>query len=219
MPVSSTRLTSSASMRGESAVHSAPLARTQVRALAAIVGCDVHPINNRRILQTLRKQFGADEAAINAWCATWITAGFDAIEALLIRRVPFTLEGDELHLTREGGHSARRIVHATDATGAAVQKTLMEVVRSTPGITVFEHHTLVWCRRTQGLWNEEPFLDGLGLRPRAHVLGGNEQVVATAGMDGVVDQGTSVLGQGDPPNDAVETAGEHIVGSERWARR
>ena len=62
-----------------------PLARTQVRALAAIVGCDVHPINNRRILQTLRKQFGADEAAINAWCATWITAGFDAIEALLAK--------------------------------------------------------------------------------------------------------------------------------------
>ncbi len=57
--------------------------------------------------------------------------------------VPFTLEGEELHLTREGGHSARRIVHATDATGAAVQKTLIEVVRSTPGITVFEHHTLV----------------------------------------------------------------------------
>jgi len=57
--------------------------------------------------------------------------------------VPFTLEGDDLHLTREGGHSARRIVHATDATGAAVQKTLIDVVRSTPGITVFEHHTLV----------------------------------------------------------------------------
>jgi maleylpyruvate isomerase len=60
-----------------------PEARAHVRALAAIVGCDVHPINNRRILQTLRQQFGADEAAINAWCATWITAGFDAIEALL----------------------------------------------------------------------------------------------------------------------------------------
>ncbi len=57
--------------------------------------------------------------------------------------VPFTLEGEELHLTREGGHSARRIVHATDATGAAVQKTLIEQVRSTPGITVFEQHTLV----------------------------------------------------------------------------
>jgi maleylpyruvate isomerase len=60
-----------------------PEARAQVRALAAIVGCDVHPINNRRILQYLRRHMGADEAAINAWCGTWITAGFDAIEALL----------------------------------------------------------------------------------------------------------------------------------------
>ncbi len=57
--------------------------------------------------------------------------------------VPFTLEGEQLHLTREGGHSARRIAHVTDATGAAVQKTLIEVVRATPGITVFEQHTLV----------------------------------------------------------------------------
>lgn len=57
--------------------------RAYVRALAAVVACDVHPINNRRILETLRHQFNADEAAINAWCATWITAGFDAIEALL----------------------------------------------------------------------------------------------------------------------------------------
>ncbi|MEO0002923.1 MAG: hypothetical protein RLZZ22_615 [Pseudomonadota bacterium] len=57
--------------------------RAQVRALAAIVGCDIHPINNRRILEYLRKTFGADEAAINAWCGTWISAGFDAYEALL----------------------------------------------------------------------------------------------------------------------------------------
>ncbi len=57
--------------------------RAHVRALAAIVGCDIHPINNKRILETLRRDFGADEAKVNAWCATWITAGFDAIEALL----------------------------------------------------------------------------------------------------------------------------------------
>jgi maleylpyruvate isomerase len=57
--------------------------RAHVRALAAIVGCDIHPINNRRILETLRKQFGANEDAINAWCGTWISAGFDAYEALL----------------------------------------------------------------------------------------------------------------------------------------
>ena len=60
-----------------------PLGRARVRALAAIVGCDIHPLNNRRILQTLRQQFGADEATVNAWCATWIGAGFDAYEALL----------------------------------------------------------------------------------------------------------------------------------------
>lgn len=58
-------------------------ARAHVRALAAIVGCDIHPINNRRILQTLRKQFGANEETINAWCGTWIGDGFDAYEALL----------------------------------------------------------------------------------------------------------------------------------------
>ena len=57
--------------------------------------------------------------------------------------VPFSLEGEQLHLTREGGHGARRIAHVTDATGAAVQRTLIDVVRSAPGITVFEDHTLV----------------------------------------------------------------------------
>lgn len=49
----------------------------------------------------------------------------------------------ELHLTREGGHSQRRIVHAADATGAAVQRTLMEQVRKAPNITLYEHHMLV----------------------------------------------------------------------------
>lgn len=57
--------------------------RARVRALAAIVGCDVHPINNRRILEYLRKVFGADDTAINAWSGHWISAGFDAYEALL----------------------------------------------------------------------------------------------------------------------------------------
>jgi maleylpyruvate isomerase len=62
-------------------------ARTRtVRALAAIIGCDVHPINNRRILETLRHRFGADEAAINEWCGTWIASGFDAFDALISGR-------------------------------------------------------------------------------------------------------------------------------------
>ncbi|MDR2992182.1 MAG: L-aspartate oxidase [Burkholderiaceae bacterium] len=57
--------------------------------------------------------------------------------------VPFSQEDGALHLTREGGHSARRIVHAADATGAAVQHTLIDAVRATPGIELFERHTLV----------------------------------------------------------------------------
>ena len=57
--------------------------RAHVRAMAAMVGCDIHPVNNRRILEYLRKNFGANEDAINAWCGTWISDGFDALEALL----------------------------------------------------------------------------------------------------------------------------------------
>jgi maleylpyruvate isomerase len=60
-----------------------PEDRARVRALAALVGCDIHPINNRRVLEYLRNVLGCDDAAVNAWCATWINAGFEALEALL----------------------------------------------------------------------------------------------------------------------------------------
>jgi maleylpyruvate isomerase len=60
-----------------------PAQRAHVRALAAIVGCDIHPVNNRRILEALRHEFGANAAAVNRWCTRWITDGFDAFEALL----------------------------------------------------------------------------------------------------------------------------------------
>ena len=59
------------------------LGRARVRALAAIVGCDIHPINNLRILNELRSTFGADEEAVKRWCGKWIFAGFEAIERLL----------------------------------------------------------------------------------------------------------------------------------------
>nr|WP_319565763.1 L-aspartate oxidase [uncultured Rhodoferax sp.] len=66
-----------------------------------------------------------------------------AISWLQTMGVPFSEEDGQLHLTREGGHSARRIVHVTDATGAAVQSTLIERVQQTPNITLFENHTLI----------------------------------------------------------------------------
>lgn len=67
----------------------------------------------------------------------------ESIDWLRSLGVPFSQENGQLHLAREGGHSARRIVHVTDATGASVQQTLIEHVRRTPQITLFEHHMLV----------------------------------------------------------------------------
>lgn len=60
-----------------------PEARARVRAMAAIVGCDIHPLNNRRVLELLRHDFALDDAAIDAWAGRWITAGFDALETML----------------------------------------------------------------------------------------------------------------------------------------
>jgi len=57
--------------------------RARVRALAAIVGCDIHPLNNRRVLEYLRHTLGCNEAAVLAWCGTWISAGFSALESML----------------------------------------------------------------------------------------------------------------------------------------
>lgn len=69
-----------------------PEARARVRAMAALVGCDIHPLNNRRVLEYLRKTLGCDETAVQAWCATWIESGFAALETLLaadVRRGAF----------------------------------------------------------------------------------------------------------------------------------
>jgi L-aspartate oxidase len=72
--------------------------------------------------------------------------GREAIDWLIGQGVPFTRdEKSELgyHLTREGGHSERRIIHAADATGHAVQVTLEQKVRSHPNITVLENHCAI----------------------------------------------------------------------------
>lgn len=67
----------------------------------------------------------------------------DAIDWLIEQGVPFTKDKEAelgFHLTREGGHSQRRIIHAADATGHAVQVTLEQLVRIHPNISLFEHH-------------------------------------------------------------------------------
>lgn len=71
--------------------------------------------------------------------------GRESIQWLIDTGVDFTREpgGTEFHLTREGGHSARRIIHSADATGRAVSTTLIEQVLQQPNIEVFENHLAV----------------------------------------------------------------------------
>ncbi len=59
-----------------------------------------------------------------------------AIQRLVDLGVPFNTEGERLHLTREGGHSHRRIVHVADATGWAVQSALLKAAEDHPNITL-----------------------------------------------------------------------------------
>jgi L-aspartate oxidase len=75
----------------------------------------------------------------------------EAIQWLIEQGVPFTRDDDpahddgsfEFHLTREGGHSHRRIIHAADATGAAIFKTLLEQARQRPNIELLEQRVAV----------------------------------------------------------------------------
>ena len=57
--------------------------RARVRALAAIVACDIHPLNNLRVLRYLHRPLGHDEGAVGTWYNHWIDTGFRAFEGLL----------------------------------------------------------------------------------------------------------------------------------------
>jgi len=61
------------------------LGRARVRALATMIACDIHPLNNLRVLLWLHDQFGADESAQKAWFTHWVVLTFDALEAKLSR--------------------------------------------------------------------------------------------------------------------------------------
>ena len=52
--------------------------------MAALIGCDIHPLNNLRVLTAVR-ELGADQAGVDAWAGQWITAGFNALDRLVQR--------------------------------------------------------------------------------------------------------------------------------------
>jgi maleylpyruvate isomerase len=60
-----------------------PVDRAHVRAMAALVACDIHPLNNLRVGKALCESFGADQAAVDAWAGRWIIPGFEALEILV----------------------------------------------------------------------------------------------------------------------------------------
>ncbi|MFN3674741.1 MAG: maleylacetoacetate isomerase [Sphingomonas pseudosanguinis] len=59
--------------------------RAVVRAMAAIVACDIHPINNLRVLTRLRHDMEANEQAVRGWIGQWVAEGFSALETLIVR--------------------------------------------------------------------------------------------------------------------------------------
>ena len=69
-----------------------PIARAQARALAEIVACDIHPLNNIGSLRYLKRELHHEQAAIDAWYHHWVLTGFEALEAL-VRPGPYACGG------------------------------------------------------------------------------------------------------------------------------
>lgn len=63
-----------------------PALRGQVRETQHLIGCDIHPLQNLRVLNHLRSTFAQDDAGVEAWCRHWIAAGLTAVEKLAADR-------------------------------------------------------------------------------------------------------------------------------------
>ena len=70
-----------------------PVARAKARALAQVIACDIHPLNNVGPLRYLKNQLGHDQAEIDAWYHHWILEGFDAVESM-IQPAPYLCGSD-----------------------------------------------------------------------------------------------------------------------------
>jgi maleylacetoacetate isomerase len=60
-----------------------PIARARIQAVAQIIGCDIHPLNNIGTRSLLTSMFGADDKALDSWTTYWIHEGFSAVERLM----------------------------------------------------------------------------------------------------------------------------------------
>lgn len=72
-----------------------PFDGAHVRAMAMAIACDIHPLNNLRVLKYLKGELGQDQAAVDRWYAHWISEGLPALEALAAPRAGDFLFGDQ----------------------------------------------------------------------------------------------------------------------------
>ncbi|MCM1129044.1 MAG: L-aspartate oxidase [Alistipes senegalensis] len=97
----------------------------------------------QHVADTMRAGAGLCEESVTRFI---VENGADAIDWLINMGVPFSRDENSsarFHLTREGGHSERRIIHAADATGHAVQETLEQKIRASRHISIFENHCAI----------------------------------------------------------------------------
>lgn len=71
-----------------------PLARARVNEMAQAIACDIHPLNNLRVLKYLKNEMGQDEAAVSAWYSRWVKDGFSALESWA---GPYSVKGKHLY--------------------------------------------------------------------------------------------------------------------------
>ena len=60
-----------------------PIARAKVRALAELIACDIHPLNNTSPLRYLKRDMGQEQSTIDTWYHHWVITGFEALEAMI----------------------------------------------------------------------------------------------------------------------------------------
>ncbi len=71
-----------------------PADGAHVRSLAMAIACDIHPLNNLRVLKYLKSELGQEQAAVDLWYRHWVREGLDAIEAMAGKRAGAFLFGD-----------------------------------------------------------------------------------------------------------------------------
>jgi len=134
-----------------------------------------------------------------------VAAGKKSIEWLTDLGMPFTRDRQEIsdsgfHLTREGGHSKRRVVHAADATGRALQQTLLAHVHEHSNIKIFDQHIAIdlickskQCRGLYALNQNDQHVDVFSAQKIVLATGGASKVyLYTSNPDGSTGDGIAM---------------------------